>query len=440
MAIVCATFAATSAAAQTQPATTQPGEGVLIGRYVTPPPPTVLVGTWVDDAIGQRLRLTLDSQGNFSLYLATDVSSSLRLSRLQGHYFVEGNTLTVLGQTQVMHYTFVYTSPTPTLSGGDLPAPVAFTRVANVADHLRSLLLFSPTDATRKFTRILVIVAAVVAARLFIFLLQGLLALAVHSEWGPLKYVWRYQKNRALTIHSILLNIIKYIVYFTALGFVLSELGIPYTGYLASLSVVGLAIGFGSQGLVQDMVTGFFIILEGQHGVGDMIQIADQTGIVTDMGLRSTMFRNHVGQTVIIPNRNISIVGNFTTGSQQALVDIAIPGPDVAEKATATAKRVAEEIAKQFDGVTTATPEISPLILETGEHFVRVRMSIWPTQTWVIETQLVPRIRAAFAQDKIPIPNDLIAVTYHNRVQHEVNEWGQYVSSFRSKLSHQPHH
>lgn len=95
-------------------------------------------------------------------------------------------------------------------------------------------------------------------------------------------------------------------VYFAALGFILGELGVNYTAYLASLSVIWLAVGFGSQGLVQDVVTGFFIIFEGQFDVGDMVEMSGQTGLVEELGLRMTRLRNYLGELISVPNRNIA--------------------------------------------------------------------------------------------------------------------------------------
>ena len=159
-------------------------------------------------------------------------------------------------------------------------------------------------------------------------------------------------------------------------------------------TVIGLAVGFGSQGLVQDMVTGFFLIFEGQFDVGDMVEISGQTGIVSELGLRMTKLRNYLGQLIVIPNRNIAMVGNYTKGSLQAFVDVAVKSGEAAKHGAAELQQIGDEIYRQFQGVILKRPKLlSPLSLKTGEHFIRMYLEIWPQQQWVIDQQLVPRIR-----------------------------------------------
>ncbi|GIX47260.1 MAG: hypothetical protein KatS3mg131_1471 [Candidatus Tectimicrobiota bacterium] len=229
-----------------------------------------------------------------------------------------------------------------------------------------------------------------------------------------------------MTLHAIVLNLCKYFVYFVAIGFALSELGVNYTTYLASLSVLGLAIGFGSQGLVQDMVTGFFILFEGQFAVGDLVEIAGQTGIVEDLGLRMTRLRNYLGQTVVIPNRSIAVVGTYTLGAQQAYVDVAMRSAEAAAQAAPLLQQVATEVARQFAGVVLQPPRVlEPLVLETGERFLRLHLGIWPQQPWVVEQQLVPRLREACQRAGIEIPGDRVVVFYRPREARPVLPWSR---------------
>ena len=191
---------------------------------------------------------------------------------------------------------------------------------------------------------------------------------------------------------------------------------VNYTAYFASLSVIGLAIGFGSQGLVQDMVTGFFIIFESQFNVGDMVEIPPHVGIVEELGLRMTRLHNYLGQMVTIPNRNIVTVGNFLKGAQEAQIDVAIANKEVAQEAQNLLKQVANEISCQFAGTIVSAPKVlAESSLATGEHFVRVCLAIWPQQQWVVEQQMLPRIREAFGRKSIEIPNDRVIAFYRPR-------------------------
>ncbi len=363
-----------------------------------------LTGTWVAPVGSSYLTLTLSAEGRFSL------------DGLTGDYVVEGNNLKLSTDTGEVTYQFDGDKNQLTLSGGDLPQTLKFSRQPEAAASLQWLFDLSPENVTRKLYRVLTILGVVLICRLIIAALRAVSRLAIYSNWGPLRLFYRYHKNRALTVHSLVLNGVKYVVYFTALGFVLGELGVNYTAYLASLSVIGLAIGFGSQGLVQDVVTGFFVIFEGQFDVGDMVEISGQVGVVQELGLRMTKLRNYLGEMIVIPNRNIAVVGNFTRGAQHARIDVTAASRQAAEQEVKLLRQSAGEVARQFEGVIIGPPRMSGVIsLDTGEHFVRMKLAFWPQQQWVIEQQLVPRIREVLKAAGIEVPADRIVVFYHER-------------------------
>lgn len=374
----------------------------LVGREHVRAIGKSLVGPWQAQVGTATWKLEFASDHRFSFNGA------------EGQYVIEGTTLKLRTHEGESTYQFELAADTLTLSGGDLTQPTKFSRQTDWGGYLRETFRFSGKSAWLKLQRVLIVLGIVVASRLVIFLLRALSRFVIFSERGPLRFIHRYHKNRTLTIHSLVLNGLKYVVYFSALGFVLSELGVNYTAYLASLSVIGLAIGFGSQGLVQDVVTGFFIIFEGQFEVGDMVEISGQTGIVEELGLRMTRLRNYLGQSVAIPNRNIAVVGKYSNGASRAHVDVAVSSPAAAAQASGILRKLCKEIARQFEGVILSDPEVvGPLSLETGEHFVRLRMAIWPLQQWVIDQQLVPRIREVLTREGVEVPGDRVVPFYH---------------------------
>lgn len=282
-----------------------------------------------------------------------------------------------------------------------------------VIDYMTELFDVSMRNIKEKALRILVIVLICIVARLVMKVVQAIGYFMVYSEWGPLRYVFR-DHQRSITVQALIINLVKYIVYFTALGYILNELGIDYKTYLASLSLIGIAIGFGSQGLVQDVVTGFFILFENQFVVGDMVEIAGQTGIVEEIGLRTTRLRNYLGGVMIFPNRNIAVVGRYEKGGMEFNVDVAVPQADRVEAGADLLQRIGDELSKQFDDVILDEPEVIGVItLATGETFLRLYGRIWPAQQWVVDAQMVPRIRELFKQGGIEIPGDRIVVFYH---------------------------
>jgi len=285
--------------------------------------------------------------------------------------------------------------------------------MASVTEFVTDLFQVSTENLGEKLNRILIIILIGVIAKFFMDALKVVSRFLVYSEWGPLKFIFRNHK-RSITMHALFINVSKYVVYFTAFGYILGELGVNYTTYLASLSLIGIAVGFGSQGLVQDVVTGFFILFENQFSVGDMVEISGQVGIVEDIGLRTTRLRNYFGAEVIFQNRNIPLVGRYRKGAFEFNIDVAIADLDKAEKAGLLLEKVGVEFEKQFSEIIIGTPEVKGLVeLETGEWFIRLYGLLWPAQQWVVDTQMVPRIREIFKREGIDIPADRVVAFYH---------------------------
>ena len=126
------------------------------------------------------------------------------------------------------------------------------------------------------------------------------------------KFAFNYNSKRKETILRLIASLVKYIIYFIAVIQILSIFGINTTGLLASAGIISVAIGFGAQTLVKDVITGFFIILEGQFDVGDKVQINSATGQVLSLGLRYTKLKANTGEIYFIPNSTISQVVNYS--------------------------------------------------------------------------------------------------------------------------------
>lgn len=406
------------------PADTQP---------VGPPPPpslfaqrqdvagrTELAGVWSATIGSEPVILELNADGTFALNDRPGTYERFP-GRLVLHF---PPTDELPAQSAAYQYRLV--NKQLELSGNDLEAPVTFLRQFSMAVFLADLFNTNVDDIWQRIRRIGFIIVIVVVANVVIAAIRATAHLLIFSQWGPLALVYRRRKNRARTIYSIVLNLVKYFIYFTALGMILAELGVNYMTYVASLSVIGLAVGFGSQGLVQDMVTGFFIIFESQFDVGDMVEISGQNGYVIELGLRMTKLRNYLGQTVIIPNRNIAMVGNYSRGAQRAYIDMQVPGPEAGEQAMAVMQQLGEELLKQFEGAAMGPLKVSgPWTLATGEHFVRLHLCIWPGQTWLITEQAIPRLREAMKRQGMEITNDRLTVYYHAVAKVEAVRWRQ---------------
>ncbi|MFC6314023.1 mechanosensitive ion channel family protein [Lapidilactobacillus achengensis] len=130
--------------------------------------------------------------------------------------------------------------------------------------------------------------------------------------------------NRSQTLKSLLKNILRYTLLLFYIYTILSMIGIPVGTLVASAGVASLAIGLGAQGFVNDVVTGFFILFEQQFQVDDFVKIAEVSGTVVAVGLRTTELRGTDGTLHYIPNRNITIVSNFSRGHRQQIISLNI--------------------------------------------------------------------------------------------------------------------
>ena len=143
------------------------------------------------------------------------------------------------------------------------------------------------------------------------------------------KFKIKSNEKRSDTLHKLIRSAIRYTIYFIAFFQILSTLGINTTSIVASAGIASVAIGFGAQSLVKDIISGFFIILEGQFDVGDEVKLYNQAafiagGSVISLGLRSTKIRSGNGEIYFIPNGSINQVINYSLTYNLAEVKFSI--------------------------------------------------------------------------------------------------------------------
>ncbi len=203
-----------------------------------------------------------------------------------------------------------------------------------------------------------------------------------------LKSRHKYSSGKFKSITSLLTSILIFTLYFTAIGLILKVLGVSLTAYLASASVIGLAVGFGSQGIVQDVVTGITLIFSDLYDIGDMVEISGQTGIVRSIGMRFTVLENSFGAAVFIPNRTINNVINYPRGYVRCLVDVILPNDEeLTIKFEELIKDLCSALPDQFPGIMVYPPSIEGKIKTIEDkQILRVKFRIWPNRGSPIET------------------------------------------------------
>lgn len=182
------------------------------------------------------------------------------------------------------------------------------------------------------------------------------------------------------TTISLATSVSVFTLYFLAIGFILQEFGISMTAYLASASVIGLAVGFGSQGVVQDVVTGLTLIFSNLVDMGEMVNIGGQTGIVRTIGMRFIVLENSHGALVNIPNRTITNVVSYPRGYVRLIVDVSLSDDeDTRRQMVALTEGLVPTVAEQFPGIMRSPPSIEGLVrTSAGRAFLRLKFRIWP--------------------------------------------------------------
>lgn len=224
-------------------------------------------------------------------------------------------------------------------------------------------------------------------------------------------------KPKVATLTTIVVSALTFAIYFTAIGFMLRELNVNLTTYIASASVIGLAVGFGSQGFVQDVVVGLTLIFSDVLNVGDMVDISGQTGRVERVGLRFTTLTNFLEQSVNIPNRNIAQINRYRRGYVRVFVDVQLPPESDHAAIREGIERLAKGMRDQFSAIVVAEPE--PMGIRSSEHgawqFVRIKFRVWPGQGALIETGFKQRVINAMKSSHPEYADWMVTVTYRAR-------------------------
>ncbi|HJP79480.1 MAG TPA: mechanosensitive ion channel family protein [Pseudonocardiaceae bacterium] len=204
--------------------------------------------------------------------------------------------------------------------------------------------------------------------------------------------------QRARTIGSVLTSIVSFVVWGIAFVLVLGEFGLDLTPIIASAGVIGVAVGFGAQNLVKDFLSGMFMLLEDQYGVGDVVDLGAATGTVESVGLRITTVRDVAGTVWYVRNGEVKRVGNSSQGFAVAVVDIPVGYAtdvnetlnlleEVATKATAETPLLNDVLdAPQVLGVQGMTNDAITL---------RLTVKVRPARQWAAQRELRRRIMAA---------------------------------------------
>ncbi|MCK4236377.1 MAG: mechanosensitive ion channel family protein [Candidatus Krumholzibacteria bacterium] len=247
-----------------------------------------------------------------------------------------------------------------------------------------------------------IIVGSFIVIRIFRILIRR-----SKDKLGPPEKMGVERAKRTETLASILENTARVLVLIAAFLMVIKEAGINIGPLLAGAGVVGLAIGFGAQSLVKDVIRGFFILLENHMNVGDVVKVAGVAGLVESINLRVTVLRDLEGKVHIIPNGEISVVTNMTREWARAVIEIGVAYKEDIDKVIEVLEKVGDEFVND--------EKFAPMILEPfqvlgldsfGDSSVNIKAIVktQPIQQWTVARELRRRIKKAFDAKGIEIP------------------------------------
>ena len=183
---------------------------------------------------------------------------------------------------------------------------------------------------------------------------------------------------------------------------ILDLMGLPVAPLIASAGIIGVALGFGSQSLVKDLLSGLFMLIEDQYGVGDVVDLGEAVGLVEEVGLRSTRLRALDGTVWYVPNGEIRRVGNMTRLWSRALIEVRLgynTDLDAARQAMLDAVAAAREADEDIDKAILSEPEVPGI--ESFDYYsvaVRLLIQVAPIKQWEVMRHVRLHMRRIFAE------------------------------------------
>lgn len=271
-------------------------------------------------------------------------------------------------------------------------------KFSNIWQYWHNYLVAWTRDRAPKLLVILVL--AFIFVRLLGLITRKLVAL---SEKGPARGAVRTQQVRAITgvVHSVGVFLI---VFFTGMSALKDAFNINIEPLLASAGIAGLAIGFGAQTLIKDVINGFFILMENQFEVGDIIRAAGVSGTVEEITMRRTTLRDGDGALHIVPNGAIQIVSNMTRDWSQVRLHVSADYTENSDRVVELLEQVAAEFygdARFKDDVVSA-PQVPGIERVRGNEVdYLMEVKVRPGKQYTVARELRRRIKSAFEKNNI---------------------------------------
>lgn len=250
--------------------------------------------------------------------------------------------------------------------------------------------------------KVLAVILIIVLALLVVRVTRNVVdRLFKKREKGPI----RITERRENTLKKLIKNVVAYIVYFIAIIMILDNVfGFQVGALLAGAGVAGLAIGFGAQNLVRDIISGFFIIFEDQFSVGDYVGVAGIEGTVEEIGLRTTKVLSWTGELNVLPNGNVTQVINYSVHNGLSIVDVNIPYESNVNDAENAINNIVATLPDKYDFIVGVPEIIGVQNLDVSHFTIRIIADTLPGFQWAGERNIRKEIQNQLYNAGIEIP------------------------------------
>lgn len=203
--------------------------------------------------------------------------------------------------------------------------------------------------------------------------------------------------SRLVTLGTLARSVVFYVLAFITGVMLLRVFDINATPVLTAAGVVGLAVGFGAQRLVRDVISGFFIVLENQYAVGEFVTIGAVTGKVEEVGMRTTHIRDESGRLIILGNGDVIQVMNHSRGPVQAVLEVSVALDSDLGKVRALVDEAGIRVADRVEGVVGPPKALGISAFDGNKLTIRIAGEVKPGTQEVVQSALREEIRNSFA-------------------------------------------
>ena len=252
----------------------------------------------------------------------------------------------------------------------------------------------------------------IIAVLILFYLIRKIGSFLINQSFDRQKKKMADNATRVETIHALSMNVFSYTLFFFFLYSILDTLGIPVGSLLAGAGIAGIAIGLGAQAFTNDIITGFFIIMEQQIDVGDYIRLTDLQieGTVTSVGIRMLQMKSADGTVHFIPNRNITTISNLSRAHMQVKVDIRIQPDEGYDKIIHLIDETNQKLSEEFKDEIFDGPTLFGMVdLGNSNYAIRTILYVTNGKQYKLQEEFLSAYVQTLTQNGFSIPNNPVA-------------------------------